>query len=356
MQEILVSQEESGQRLDKFLRRRLPLAPSSFIYKMLRKKNITLRGKKADGSEKVETGDSVRLFLSEETILRFSPPRDREEAAREAEEAERAYRSLQPLLGPSPVLYEDSNILVVRKPSGVLSQRADRADLSMNEWLRGYLAHRSGDSRQDAAESVLFRPSVCNRLDRNTGGILLCAKTLPGSRALSAVIRDRIIRKTYTMVVHGRVSQEGVIDNELVKDRGQNQVRVADGESAGPDLLRRHAVTVYRPVKAGKRASLVEADLITGRSHQLRVHMASIGHPIVSDPKYGDRSLDRVLLRRMPGRRSGQLLWCSEVFFPETFPETSDADGIREVLQPVAGRVFSCPPPGWWGDLCGAEK
>ena len=356
MQEILVSQEESGQRLDKFLRRRLPLAPSSFIYKMLRKKNITLRGKKADGSEKVATGDSVKLFLSEETILRFSPPRDKEEVAREAEEADRAYRSLQPLLGPSPVLYEDSNILVVRKPSGVLSQKAERADLSMNEWLRGYLAHKSRDPGQDSAESALFRPSVCNRLDRNTGGILLCAKTLPGSRALSAVIRDRVIRKTYTMVVHGRVSQEGVIDNDLVKDRGQNQVRVADRESAGPDLLRRHAVTVYRPVKAGKRASLVEADLITGRSHQLRVHMASIGHPIVSDPKYGDRGLDRALLRRMPERRGGQLLWCSEVFFPETFPETQDAAGIREVLQPVAGRAFRCPPPGWWGDLCGTEK
>ena len=100
----------------------------------------------------------------------------------------------------------------------------------------------------------------------------------------------------------------------------------------------------------------MEADLITGRSHQLRVHMASIGHPIVSDPKYGDRSLDRALLRRMPGRRSGQLLWCSEVFFPETFPESADAAGIREILRPVAGRVFSCPPPGWWGDLCGTEK
>ena len=356
MQEILVSQEESGQRLDKFLRRRLPLAPSSFLYKMLRKKNITLRGRKADGSEKVETGDSVRLFLSEETILKFSSPPDREEVTREAEEAERAYRLLQPLLGPSPVLYEDRNILVVQKPSGVLSQKADREELSMNEWLRGYLAHRNRGAGQEADESARFRPSVCNRLDRNTGGILLCAKTLPGSRALSALIRDRVIRKTYTMAVHGRVSEEGVIDNELVKDRRQNQVRIADRETAGPELHKRHAVTVYRPVKTGKRASLVEADLITGRSHQLRVHMASIGHPIVSDPKYGDRSLDRALMRRMPDRRGGQLLWCSEVFFPETFPETADADGIREVLAPVAGRVFSCPPPRWWEDLCGADQ
>ena len=137
MQEILVSREESGQRLDKFLRRRLPLAPSSFIYKMLRKKNITLGGKKADGSEKVETGDSVKLFLSDETIAKFSPSRDDAGALREADEEKRAYRTLQPLLGPSPVLYEDANILVVRKPAGVLSQKADPSDISMNEWLRG---------------------------------------------------------------------------------------------------------------------------------------------------------------------------------------------------------------------------
>ena len=143
MQEILVRQEESGQRLDKYLRRRLPLAPSSFIYKMLRKKNITLRGKKADGSEKVETGDSIKLFLSDETIAGFCTKQDDAAAEREAQEIDKAYRKLQPLLGPSPVLYEDEHILLVRKPSGVLSQKADAGDLSMNEWLRGYLSRNT---------------------------------------------------------------------------------------------------------------------------------------------------------------------------------------------------------------------
>lgn len=389
MQEILVSQEESGQRLDKFLRRRLPLAPSSFIYKMLRKKNITLQGKKADGSEKVVTGDSIKLFLADDTILKFSRPAGDADEKREADENLAAYKKLDPLLGPCPVLYEDDNILVVRKPSGILSQKADASDLSMNEWLRGYLAHnkdstgRGENRRRISSEkvtgnstpetAVVFRPSVCNRLDRNTGGILLCAKTLRGSRALSAVIRDRVIRKTYTMVVHGQICAPGTIDNELIKDRQTNLVRLADGKSGQneQDLQRRQAVTVYRPVRTGHRATMVEADLITGRSHQLRVHMASIGHPIVSDPKYGDRNLDSALLGGLqkssprqpeqPAQKSsrkagpvhrGQLLWCSEVSFPDSFPDPADADGAEEVLAPVAGRVFKCPPPRWWVELC----
>ena len=389
MQEILVSQEESGQRLDKFLRRRLPLAPSSFIYKMLRKKNIILQGKKADGSEKVVTGDSIKLFLADDTILKFSRPAGDTDEKREADENLAAYKKLDPLLGPCPVLYEDDNILVVRKPSGILSQKADASDLSMNEWLRGYLAHnkdstgRGENRRRISSEkvtgnstpetAVVFRPSVCNRLDRNTGGILLCAKTLRGSRALSAVIRDRVIRKTYTMVVHGQICAPGTIDNELIKDRQTNLVRLADGKSGQneQDLQRRQAVTVYRPVRTGNRATMVEADLITGRSHQLRVHMASIGHPIVSDPKYGDRNLDSALLGGLqkssprqperPAQKSsrkagplhrGQLLWCSEVSFPDSFPDSADTDGAEEVLAPVAGRVFKCPPPRWWEELC----
>jgi 23S rRNA pseudouridine955/2504/2580 synthase len=197
------------------------------------------------------------------------------------------------------------------------------------------------------------------------------------------VIRDRVIRKTYTMVVHGQIHSSGVIDADLIKDREENQVRIADGTCTEDG--RRRAVTIYRPVKTGTRATVVEADLITGRSHQLRVHMASIGHPIVSDPRYGDRRLDQSLLgalqqkqtrkERMRGQRQaepaqkdrkesgtqkgrrgirdhsahrGQLLWCSETAFPKMLPDRA----MPRVLAPVAGRVFQCPPPRWWYDLC----
>lgn len=326
MQELTVSREESGQRLDKYLRRRLPQASSSFLYKMLRKKNITLRGKKADGSERVEEGDAVVLFLSDETIRKFSGEDQGAVQEQTGQEMLRAYRKLQPLMGGQPVLYEDHDILILRKPAGVLSQKAAPSDVSVNEWLRGYL--------QTTGEiSGVYQPSVCNRLDRNTGGILLCAKTLPGSRALTRMIRDRSIRKTYRMVVVGQLREAGRIEGELVKDRGRNRVYVAD--RSRQNAPRHYAVTVYRPVQIGTNATLVEADLITGRSHQLRVHMASIGHPIIGDLKYGGPKTER---------RGGQLLWCSGI----AFPEASEDPQVQEILAPVAGRVFSSPPPGWW--------
>ena len=146
MREYLVSRDERGQRLDKYLKRRLPQAPSSFIYKMLRKKNITLQGKKADGSEKVEEGDRVVLFLSDETIEKFSAPSADKEQSQDTVEEERAYRELSTLLGRNPVLYEDEDILIVTKPAGVLSQKAAPGDLSMNEWLRGYLHQKKEKS------------------------------------------------------------------------------------------------------------------------------------------------------------------------------------------------------------------
>ena len=413
MREYLVSRDERGQRLDKYLKRRLPGAPSSFIYKMLRKKNITLRGKKADGSEKVEEGDPVVLYLSDETIEKFSDRGSSSGQQKDADEDERAFRRLQPLLGQNPVLYEDEDVLIVIKPAGVLSQKSAPGDLSMNEWLRGYLGQKRKGSdlgRLDTASG--FRPSVCNRLDRNTGGILLCAKSLQGSRELSAAIRGRMIRKTYRMVVHGRLTSAGTIEGDLIKDRNSNTVRAVtagntakdsqttrgiaavnngdqeilsgrkqsntgdleilsgragaktgDLSSENHDLVRRHAVTVYRPVLSGYRATLVEADLITGRSHQLRVHMASIGHPILFDPRYGNRDLDRSMTRLLPAvpgnrkadgphRNRGQLLWCREIQFPDIF----DGDGSGFViLQKLSGRAFSSPEPVWWKNLCGTR-
>ena len=283
-----------------------------FYIRCSAKKNITLRGKKADGSEKVEAGDRVVLFLSDETIGKKKEKRDDQALSKETEEIRKAYRTLQPLLGDSPVLYEDDNILIVRKPAGILSQKAAAQDISMNEWLRGYLLERqgvSGRQEQQEKEREIFRPSVCNRLDRNTGGILLCACSLQGSRALSAVIRGRALRKTYRMVVHGRVEEPGMVDTDLIKDHSSNQVRTAakpaDTAEKQKQGLRdkeslRSAVTVYRPVHAGRKCTMVEADLITGRSHQLRVHMASIGHPIVFDPRYGDRKLDLSLAQTIP--------------------------------------------------------
>ena len=156
-----ITDREAGQRLDKYLHRLLPEAGSSFLYKMLRKKNITLNGKKADGSEKITAGDMVTVYFAAETLARFMGESESERTAYDL-----AYEKLTGIT----ILYEDEHILLADKPAGILSQKADKTDLSLNEWLIGHLLHSKAISQEDLKA---FKPSVCNRLDRNTSGIVL---------------------------------------------------------------------------------------------------------------------------------------------------------------------------------------
>ena len=338
MQEWIVSQDERGQRLDKYLRRRLPQAPSSFIYRMLRKKNITMHSHKASGSETVNTGDRVALFLSDETIGKFSGESQGTEVRNDTAEYEKAYRELRPLMGKDPVLYEDRHVVLVRKPAGVLSQKAQPGDVSVNEWLVGYLLQRKKDPV--SADSLSFyTPSVCSRLDRNTGGILLCAASLQGSRELTALLRDRRMGKFYRAVVLGKTGPEGVIEGYLTKD-GNNRSRMGTKASEGAKWSR----TLYRTLQSGPHCSLVELKLETGRTHELRAHLSGFGHPIIGDPKYGDMEANRAAHRL--ARFQGQLLWCTRVEFPQ-----AGEDGGAPELNGLYGKRFVCAPPDFYESL-----
>ena len=174
MQLLTIGKNQAGQRLDKFLKKALPNAGTGFLYKMLRKKNITLNGKKAEGKEILAQGDEVRCFFSEETFATLSGA----ETVEDTSDYRKAYRTLKDIC----VLYEDEDILLLNKPAGVLTQKAKPEDLSLNEWLIGHLLATDAIKETDLAT---FHPSVCNRLDRNTSGIVLCGKTLAGSQALS---------------------------------------------------------------------------------------------------------------------------------------------------------------------------
>ena len=189
MQLLTIGKNQAGQRLDKFLKKALPNAGTGFLYKMLRKKNITLNGKKAEGKEILAQGDEVKCFFSEETYASMSGAG----AAEDTSDYRKAYRSLKDI----SVLYEDENILLLNKPAGVLTQKAKPEDLSLNEWLIGHLLAANAIKETDLAT---FHPSVCNRLDRNTSGIVLCGKTLAGSQALSRIIKDRSVKKYYQTV------------------------------------------------------------------------------------------------------------------------------------------------------------
>ena len=330
MRQWTVQRDEKDQRFNKYLQRRLPGAPFSFLYKMLRKKNITLNGKKASGSELLLEGDLVTLFLSDETIAGFGggtaeAAADRDEENR-LKEYEKAYAALRVRIGRDAVLYEDEDILAVRKPVGILSQKASESDRTVNEWLIGYLLEKG---ETDAASLRRFRPSVCNRLDRNTGGILLCSKSLTGARVLTKLLRDRKLRKYYQAAVLGTVKKSGVIEGYLRKNNVTNTVNFAKTVKQGGDWTK----TTYRPLISGERYSLLEMELITGKTHQLRSHLAAMGHPILGDPKYGDPAANEKI-RGDIGLR-GQMLWCCRVEFPL----------LEGDLSGLSGRVITCDPP-----------
>lgn len=324
MQSIIIGGNQAGQRLDKFLHKYLPQATTGFLYKMLRKKNITLNGKKAEGSEMLLKGDEIRFFFSEETFAKFSGERQAvpcpaasgrplsksgaaDSRAFKYAAYEKAYKELRGI----KVLYEDEHVLIVDKPAGILTQKASPQDISLNEWVIGYLL-----AAQPALKEELntFRPSVCNRLDRNTGGIVLCGKSLAGLQYLSRCIKERSIRKFYRTICVGRLEKEAVIRGYLVKDSSKNKVTVSSGQC--PSQTADYIETGYRPLCATGQYTLLEVELITGKTHQIRAHLAGTGHPLIGDFKYGDARINRQLQERF-GLQC-QLLHACRIVLPVT--------------------------------------
>ena len=278
MRVIVVSKQEAGQRLDKFLGKLLKEAPASFYYKMLRKKNIVLNGKKATGNEKLTAGDSIKLFLSDETFEKFAGKRQTNDLAASVPNI-----ALE-------IVYEDHDVLAINKPAGMLSQKAKKEDISANEYILQYLLE-SGTITRESLHT--FKPSVCNRLDRNTSGILVAGKTLNGLQQMSKAFRERSMEKYYLAIVAGHISKPRRIEGFLKKDGVNNQVTILSEPSNDAKPI----ITEYRPLKLVGQVTLLEVHLITGRSHQIRAHLASIGHPVIGDTKYGNPRLNREFLK-----------------------------------------------------------
>lgn len=313
MKEIRIGENESGQRLDKFLLKYMSRAPKSFIYKMLRKKNITLNGKKAQGNEQLRQGDAVKLFLSDDTIGKFSETRTAGYAETELD-----------------ILYEDKLTIFINKPAGMLSQKAAAEDVSLVEHLIAYLL-KTGQISEEALAT--FRPSVCNRLDRNTSGIVAAGKSLAALQQLSAMFRERSLKKYYLCLVHGRVTEARRISGFLSKDERTNRVRVQRaGERRSPQKEEARIETEYRPLRSGDGVTLLEVHLITGKTHQIRAHLAAEGHPIIGDYKYGMRSVNDSFKREYG--LSTQLLHSCRLCFPECTGALSELSG-REITAPV---------------------
>lgn len=334
MQEIRISEINAGQRLNKFLGKYLDNAPQSFLYKMLRKKNIKWNNKKASGTEILNIGDVVQLYMADETIAKFR--RDgRVPAFQDIPDKRNAQeRESLSLFSELDILYEDADILIVNKPAGMLSQKAEADDYSLNERIVAYY-HKKYPG------TSLFTPSVCNRLDRNTSGIILAGMSLKGSQLLSRMLKGRTLDKYYMTVVSGNVEKPSTIKGFLTKKASHNQVVIyqskEEAQAEGVDKPA-YIETKYEPLAHGvfqdREYTLLKVKLVTGKTHQIRAHLCSVGHPIIGDGKYGLKSVNAVFKKEFGLRH--QLLHAFEITFP-----TEDG----EIPEKLSGKVFRAALP-----------
>lgn len=310
MVRMKITANEENQRLDRFLKKYYRNAPLSYIYKLLRT-GVKVNGRRVPPNTRLTLGDELTIDISEE-----------EQRAYLAREKPRAFkRQFQ-------VVYEDENLLIVEKPFGLLVHgTAEEGNETLSNQVMTYLID-SGAYSPDREKT--FVPSPVNRLDRNTTGLVIFGKNAEALRSLSRMMGEKgFIRKYYLAIVHGEMKEEILLRDRMEKDREANKVRILDAGAEMGKLM----VTRAKPLKRANGFTLVEVELVTGRTHQIRVHLAEAGYPIVGDRKYGDRQRDAELLRKFPLK--AQFLHAYRLVFENCLPP----------LDYMRGREFKCELP-----------
>ena len=267
MQKFLISESESGQTLEKYIRKVLKDAPLSFIYKLFRKKDVKVNGHWQKEKYVLSANEEVTIYISDEQL----------------EEFKKKSKTLSINKVLDYIVYEDDNILILNKPRGLLVQKDSSNEVALDEMVISYLVEKG---EYDPNKDLGYTPAPAHRLDRNTAGLIIFGKNIQTLRYLSSVIQDKsLVQKKYLTLVKGRIDKDGEINSPLMKNTKTGMVFVS---SDGKDAL-----TKYKVVEYIGDYTLLEVELLTGRTHQIRVHLSSIAHPVIGDSKYGDYALNK---------------------------------------------------------------
>lgn len=285
MRKIIIDNTLDGKRTDKALRVSFPAAPVSAFYKAFRKKDIKVNGVRVKEDHIVSTGDVLEVYISD-NILEASVL----EANSESDKA-------------LSIVFEDSNLIIIDKEQGIcVHPDREQEDNTLIDLVQNYLNKKNMNS------GVSITPSLCHRLDRNTGGLVVIAKNEPALKTMLKLIKDKEIKKFYLCYVKGRMEKKSdELRAFLLKDETKSRVFVSNNKAKGSlEIITRYTVVKYLP---NKDISLLEVELVTGRTHQIRAHLAHTGHPIIGDGKYGTNAVNRPLGAKQ------QMLWAYKLVF-----------------------------------------
>ena len=317
MREIVINKNDADQRLDKFLSKRFKNMPKSLMYKYIRTRYIKVNNKKCEISTMLKDGDVLKLFIKDEF---FDDDRENEES----------YEFLKAPL-KLDIIYEDENILIINKKPGLIVH-PDKS-YHFDSLIARVLHYLYEKGEYNPKDDRSFAPATVNRLDRNTGGIVIAAKNAEALRILNSKIKSREIKKLYLCMVQGKPKAEsGTVSGYLEKNESKNKVRIFSENAPG----RKYMETKYRVIKSVRENSLLEVDLITGRTHQIRASMAKLGYPLLGDTKYG--------YKKKSSAEKEQFKYQALYAYRITFEFQSDAG----ILQYLDGRSFEADSKSIW--------